>query len=86
MLEDHSNILAGFAKLGFIHGRQLLPVHKDLPPRGNFQHVDTPDQCRLSGTRQADDTENLPLFHFDIRFLQCFYITSLAKICLFDVY
>ena len=55
MLEDHADVLPGFAQLFFAEGGHFLAVHENFAAGGALQHVDAAHQGGFAGTGQADD-------------------------------
>ncbi len=57
----------------FLHRIAMKP---DLPACGSFQMVDAAKERGLSGTRRSQDTDDFPLCHIQIDFLQHFVIAK----------
>ena len=69
-LEDHGDLPPGQPQRLCGEGSQLLAVYLHRAGGGGLQQVDAPDQGGLSGARQADDAEDLALFHLQAHAVQ----------------
>ena len=85
MLENHTDTLASFVQLSFVHGSQLLAVNINFACGGAFQHIDAANQSGFACTGQADDAEDFASIDRQVGSFQSVDVASFAVISLFDI-
>ena len=85
MLENHTDTLASFVKLGFVHGSQFLTININFACGGAFQHIDAANQSGFACTGQADDAEDFASIDRQVGSFQSVDVASFAVISLFDI-
>ena len=69
-------LLALGAQLLLVHGHQIHAMEENLAAIRPLQQIDAAHQRGFTGAGQADDSENLALFHRDIHMLQSFNLIT----------